>query len=114
MDPGGIPGTGIMRDAPFMLWAIMNFFGLLLVPLIDYFFPNGFIRSAKQSAKHVLFAMFDQETLGIHPKAVTLDGRKKRPTSAESRDSEKWEQLWENSVKMVGLKDGDTMLTNWK
>ena len=117
VDPGSMPGTGMIRDAPLIVRIIVKlsrYPSALIMPLIDYFFPNGPLRSVNQSARHVLFAMFDEKTLGSHPKAVTLDGIERRPTSAESQDIEKWKEVWVKCLKMVGLKDEETALMKWK
>jgi hypothetical protein len=55
----------------------------------------------------------DVETLK-RPKAVNLNGRVIEDTSPESHDEEKQESLWEGSVKLANLREGDTILKNWK
>ena len=61
----------------------------------------------------MLHAFFDEEELGARPKAINLNRRVKEDTSAESRDKAKWKELWEGSVKLAGVRKGDTVLSNW-
>lgn len=113
MDPGVMPGTGIMRHAPLFyrfIFQIAKYF----LRVINYFFPNLPIRSPQRSADDLLFATFDEDMLGVHPKAVTLNGRVEKITSAESRDEAKAKRLWKESLVLSGLKQGDTILVNWK
>jgi hypothetical protein len=112
MDPGGMPGTGISRDAPFTIRAALRVLGMML-GFINYFFPNAPFRSTRRSAGDLLHAALDEEEVGARHKAVNLNGRAKEDTSAESRDEAKWKELWEGSVKLAGLKKGDTVLANW-
>ena len=91
----------------------MKFMGLIL-GVVNYLFPSVPFRSPQQSADDLYRAVFDEKELGIHPKAVTLDGNKRNVTSEESRDQNKQEELWEKSVKLAGLKEGDTELAHWK
>ena len=112
LDPGAMPGTGISRDAPFTIRATIRVLRLML-GFINYFFPNAPFRSPKRSAGDLLHASLDEEEIGARPKAVNLNGRVRENTSAESRDEAKWKKLWEGSVKLAGLKKGDTVLANW-
>jgi hypothetical protein len=113
MDPGAMPGTGISRAAPLIPRLFMKFMGLILGD-VNYLFPSVPFRSPQKSANDLYRACFDEKQLGIHPKAVTLDGNKRNVTSEESRDQNKQEELWEKSVKLAGLKEGDTLLSHWK
>jgi hypothetical protein len=62
----------------------------------------------------VILACFDEGTLGEHPKAVFLDGSQKAESSKESRDLEKHKALWADSLKLAAIKDGDTVLKDWR
>jgi hypothetical protein len=72
--------------------------------------PNGWFRTPYKSATDVLTASFDEETLGKHPKTVYLNGSARAETSPEARDESKQKQLWEASVRLTGLKHGETVL----
>lgn len=56
---------------------------------------------------------FDQETFGQFPKALYVDGAEIGDTSPESKDEEKWKRLWEGSLKLAEVKEGDTVLESW-
>jgi len=53
----------------------------------------------------------DVETLK-RPKVANLNGRMIEDTSPESHDEGKQEILWEGSVKLTGLCEGDRILRN--
>lgn len=79
-----------------------------------HFWPNGVLRTNVKSAEDVLKACFDTKTIGEYPKAVFLNGSEKANSSLESRDEKKQKTLWVDSLKLVGLKEGDTVLQNWR
>ncbi|KAK4442605.1 NAD(P)-binding protein [Podospora aff. communis PSN243] len=86
LDPGGMPTT-ILHRGNFVMSVI--------------------------SAKDVLRAAFDVETLGQRPRAAYLNGAELWESSAESRDEGKQRQLWLDSVKLTGLQLGHTVLLAW-
>jgi len=108
-----MPGTGISRDAPLLPRLFMKFMGLVL-GVFNYLFPNIPFPSPERSAVDLYRACFDERDLGIRPKATALHGNKRNITSEESRDRMNQEELWEKSVKLAGLKEGDTVLVYWK
>jgi hypothetical protein len=84
-----------------------------LRPLITYFYPSFPFRTTEQSAADLIYVCFDQKELGVHPKAVNVNGRVKEDTSAESKDEAKQRLLWEASIKLLQMKGEDTALANW-
>jgi hypothetical protein len=86
----------------------------LLQALFVYFWPNGPLRTPGKTARDMLYVTFDEKTLGEHPKALYMDGTEISETSPESRDEEKHERLWEGSLRMAGVRGGDTTLLHWK
>jgi len=108
-----MPTAGIARDSPLAQRVTVAILAFLL-PFLNFWFPSLPFRTTQKSADDLYFASFDEEELGTHPRAVTLDGSKRLVTSEESRDGEKWERLWEGSVKLARLKEGDTVLTKWR
>ena len=113
LDPGGMPGTGIVKDSP---WFQRFFLGIVkrLLVVINFVAPSLPFRSPNRSAADLLHACFDEKELGQHPKGVNLNGRVKQTTSAESRDEAKQKELWDASLKLAGLREGDTILVNWQ
>lgn len=92
----------------------MRIFLPLLQDIIVYFAPHGFFRSPKKSAGNVLSACFNEEGLGEHPMAVFLDGSQRAETSKEVQDVKKHKELWTDSLKLAAIKDGDTVLKDWR
>ena len=114
LDPGGMPGTGITRDAPWLIQLIMGRVMPLFLGIINYLAPSMPFWTPERSGGDLLCAALDEEKLGKHPKAVTLDGRVKNVTSPESRDENKQKELWQGSLALAEIKESDTILSNWK
>jgi WW domain-containing oxidoreductase len=112
LDPGGMPGTGIQKTAPLQYRFFATILGYL-IPILNYFAPSIPIRSPARSGRDLLYASMDVDTLK-RPKAVNLNGPVIEDTSLESHDEEKQGSLWEGSLKLANLRDGDTILHNWK
>jgi hypothetical protein len=111
VDPGTM-STGLQRHSSFFIRVIL--FGIVM-PLVAWWNPHGGVRTPDRSAGDVVRAAFDNGPgLGEEPKDVYLDGTVPLETGVESRDAQKREWVWEESVRMAGLKDGDTALVNWK
>lgn len=84
-----------------------------LQSLSVYFWPNGILRTNTKSAEDLLVACFDTEKFGKYPKAVFINGSELGSSSVESMDEEKQRQLWTDSLRLVGLGEGETVLENW-
>ncbi|CZR56267.1 related to dehydrogenase/reductase [Phialocephala subalpina] len=114
MDPAAMGGTGITRTSPFLIRFLLR----NLIPLIQeiavWFNPNGFMRPPWKSAADLMLASFDEKKLGQHPKAVYLDGSENATPSVEARDEMKQKKLWDESLKLARIRDGDTVLKNWQ
>jgi NAD(P)-dependent dehydrogenase (short-subunit alcohol dehydrogenase family) len=113
LDPGGMPGTGIMREAPWYMRFIVQKIMPLFLGIMNYIAPSMPFRTPTRSGEDLVYAALDENELGRHPKALNLNGRIKEPTSKESKDEAKQKELWESSIKFAGIRDGDTMLENW-
>jgi hypothetical protein len=70
--------------------------------------PNGALRPAWKSAGDLLLACFDRGYAG--EKAVYLDGSVRGEASEEARDGEKQRVLWEGSGRLVGVREGETVV----
>lgn len=111
VDPGTM-STGLQRHSSFFIRVVL--FGVIF-PLIAWLSPNGGIRTPERSAGDVVRAAFDNgEGLGESPKDVYLDGTKPFETGVESRDAQKRDWVWKESVRLAGLKEGNTALVNWQ
>lgn len=112
VDPGTMV-SGLQRHAA---WFIRVVLFQVIYPLILWLKPDGeLVRPPARSAGDVLEAAFGAvgEGGGL-PKSLYLDGRKPLETSAEARDPEKRALVWRETVKYAGLKEGDTVLSNWQ
>jgi NAD(P)-dependent dehydrogenase (short-subunit alcohol dehydrogenase family) len=113
LDPAAVGGTGITRRGPLQVRVSMTLLKLLQ-PLFVYFWPNGPLRTPAKAARDMLYVSFNEKTLGEHPKALYVDGTVISNTSPESRNEEKQKLLWEGSLRIAGVKEGDTVLQGWK
>ncbi|GAW13253.1 hypothetical protein ANO14919_026330 [Xylariales sp. No.14919] len=110
VDPGTMI-SGLQRLAP---WFIRVLIFKVIYPLVLYMNPNGPVRPTSRSAGDVLEAAFTVGEEGWSPKDKYFDGREPLETSEESRDPAKRELVWEETVKLAGLEEGDTALANWQ
>ena len=111
VDPGTM-STGLQRHSSFFIRVVL--FGPVF-PLIAWWYPHGGIRTPECSAGDVVRAAFDNGPgLGEEPKDVYLDGAKPLETGVESGDAQKRDWVWKESVRLAGLKEGNTALDNWQ
>ena len=107
-------GTGIFRGGPLHIRILMGYVVVVIQAIMVLFSPNGMLRGPKKSAEDLLLACFDEKKLGSSPKGVYLTGTKKIDSSVESRDEEKQKRLWKDSLKLARIKDGETVLRDWR
>lgn len=81
-----------------------------LAPVLLYFWPNHFVRTATKTGGDLVTACFDLEKFGEFPKALYINGAKIGEVTVECKDQEKWAELWEGSVKWAGVNEGDTVV----
>ena len=112
VDPGTM-SSGLQRLAP---WFIRVLLFRFIYPLVLWLNPGGDnIRAPARSAGDVLEAAFGVvgEGAGM-PKDLHFDGRVAVETGEESRDAGKRAMVWRETAKLAGLRDGDTVLANWR
>lgn len=85
-----------------------------VISFITWLQPHGSYRTTWKSAGDLLAASFDEKEHGRHPQGLYLDGSRKAKAAREAMDEQKQKALWMASLKMAGLKDGDTTLENWQ
>ncbi|CAG8983802.1 hypothetical protein HYALB_00006768 [Hymenoscyphus albidus] len=87
----------------------------IIRPLLCLLMPNGPYRTTQKSASHVLRATVDSDqVMGLLPKDLYFNGLELMETSDESRDPVKRDMVWKQSIRYAGLKEGETILGNWK
>lgn len=117
VDPGTVP-TGLSRHSPWFIRVLMFQIIFPFVAILQAWHNpkgNNSIRTASKSAVDVLAAAFDSNPLlGERPKGLYLDGSERSETSAESKDPQKRDMLWKDSVRYTQLSGHETMLVNWE
>lgn len=88
----------------------------ILIPLLAFimgwFNPNGPLRTLSKSAGDIVRACFEIEA----PKGVLLylNGTDEYETSKEAQNAENRRTLWDYSLQAADIKEGDTVLKNWR
>ncbi|KAK7964351.1 short-chain dehydrogenase [Apiospora saccharicola] len=126
VDPGPM-ATGMQRLAP---WVIRVLFFKVVFPMMAYLAPGrAFLNPKSRAAGDVLGAA--GLGLGLGSGESSAEGREGREgaalpkggyfqngvpmeTSEESRDVAKRALVWRETVKLTGMKEGETVLKNWK
>lgn len=103
----------MQRLAP---WFIRVLLFKIIYPLVLYFNPDSSaIRSPARSAGDVLEGALGEVGVdGEPPRDLYFDGRTLVETGEESRDAAKRAMVWAETAKLAGLKDGETILANWR
>ncbi|EED23500.1 short-chain dehydrogenase, putative [Talaromyces stipitatus ATCC 10500] len=111
VDPGAM-STGLQRHAS---WFIRVLLFQIVLPLTLLLMSKPPLRPTQKSASHILQAAFDSnEVLGQYPKDLYFNGDEPLETSEESRDAQKRELVWKESVRYTQLKEGETVLAAWE
>ena len=110
VDPGTMI-SGLQRLAP---WVIRVLIFKIVYPLVLRLMPNGPVRATSRSAGDVLEGAFGLGEDGELPKDKYFNGSTPLETSQESRDIEKRQLVWKETVKVAGLKEGETVLGDWQ
>ncbi|KAI0903182.1 putative short-chain dehydrogenase [Ustulina deusta] len=109
VDPGTMM-TGLQRHAP---WLIRVLIFKLIYPIVAFLWPNGSVRRPNMSASEVLQAAFDSYH-GEFPKDLYCVNNEIFETSVESRDAQKRDLVWKESVQYAHLKQSETILVDWQ
>jgi NAD(P)-dependent dehydrogenase (short-subunit alcohol dehydrogenase family) len=112
--PGSGPGTKIMRSFGEPANTIFAITAPLANIYANHINKTGYLRTIPRIADDMLFIAFNETTLGEHPKALFVDGKTPREPGPEGKDEGKQKRLWEGSLSLAGLKDGETMLQDWQ
>lgn len=85
-----------------------------VAPLLCLLQENPLFRTPSKNGKDVLRACFDKKDVGEYPKAVYIDGTVVIPTPKYANDETKQNDLWKGSLELAGIKEGDTVLKEWR
>ena len=115
-DPGWVGGTALYSPLPWWLRICLVYIIVPFQIVMCYLFPNGMYRTGEKVGRDIVFACFDGKTLrlGMEPRALYLDGTVVGASSEESYDEGKWKRLWQESLRVVKIREGDTVLRNWR
>ncbi|KAI1293252.1 hypothetical protein F5Y03DRAFT_332439 [Xylaria venustula] len=114
IDPGAMP-TDLTRRTPHkFLRAVSVVAGPLMSIMAHFQPPNGKYRTTAQSASDVINAAFDTAKLGERPNGIYLNGSEISECGPEARDEAKCRKLWEDSIGYAQIKEGDTVLADWR
>lgn len=111
VDPGTMT-TGLQRHAS---WFVRVLIFQIIFPIVAYLMPNGLVRSTQKSASQILHASFSSKPpLGEFPKGLYYFDTELFETSQESKDAQKRELVWKESIRYAHLHPGDTVLSDWR
>jgi hypothetical protein len=113
VDPGAIP-SDLNRRGSRVMFFLIKYIMPLVSSLAVWWQPNGTFRTTAKSAGDVLRAAFDTKELGDHPNGVYLNGSEIADVGLEAKDTRKSGQLWRDSLGYAQVKEGDTVLAEWR
>ncbi|KAI0429124.1 hypothetical protein F5Y09DRAFT_268594 [Xylaria sp. FL1042] len=114
VDPGAMPTSLTRRTTSKVLKAASVVAGPLMSLMSRFSAPNGHYRTTAQSAHDVVTAAFDTEKLGEKPDGIYMNGSEIADVGPEAKDEKKCERVWRDSIGFAKVKEGDTVLANWR
>ncbi len=102
IDPGLMPGTGLVREFPEWMQTVFKNMIIGISPLIDG------IRMPAESGQHVARLITDSALTNVDAKYY--DGLKETRSSTDSYDLEKAQDLWQTSIQLTQLQPNETPL----
>ncbi|KAI1644855.1 NAD(P)-binding protein [Daldinia loculata] len=115
LDPAAMM-SGIARRSSWLVRVlIMQCIGPLIAPIVTWLSPNGNLRTTWKSAGDVIHACFDTDGgLGEYPNGIYLNGTAISDVGPEAKDETKCRRLWRDSLEYANIKEGDTVLADWR
>ncbi|KAI0830962.1 NAD(P)-binding protein [Hypoxylon sp. FL0890] len=106
--------SGLARRAKWYIRTMIQFL-VVLGPVLTWLNPNGDLRTPWKSAGDVIHACFDTDGgLGEHPNGLYLNGTLIVDVGPEAKDDTKCRRLWQDSLEYAQIKEGDTVLADWR
>ena len=103
MDPGLMPGTGLARDYPVFLQFVWKY----ILPYIAKYLING-VHTTEESGTALAHLAISSTHANTTGKYFSLE--KEIPSSKDSYDTSKQNDLWITSVKLAKLNQNETVL----
>ncbi|KAI1214356.1 NAD(P)-binding protein [Annulohypoxylon truncatum] len=114
VDPGGMTSP-LSRRAPWFLRTIvLPLIGAIVAPIMTWLHPNGALRTPWKSAGDVVRAAFDTDGYLANPNGLYINGTDVIEPGPEAKDETKTQRLWRDSLVYANVKEGDTVLADWK
>ncbi|KAI1202473.1 hypothetical protein F5X97DRAFT_286334 [Nemania serpens] len=110
VDPGTM-GTGLQRHAP---WVIRVLIFQIVYPIVRWLAPDGLVRSPQKSAAQAVHAATRVGSEGKAPERAYYFDDAALETSAEVRDFEKCNWVWQKSIEYTQLSQDEAALREWK
>ena len=82
--------------------------------IISVFASNPLLRTPSRTGKDMLRVCFDKKTFGEYPKAAYVNGSVMSHTPEYANDEAKQKELWKGSLELASIKEGDTVLQDWR
>ena len=113
LDPGWTAATTIFRE---QITAVRIFMSIMqyVAPILCKVLANPLFRTPSKNGKDMLRACFDKKTFGEYPKAAYIDGCVMSHTPEWANDEAKQKELWKGSLELAKVKEGETVLKNWR
>jgi hypothetical protein len=113
VDPGAM-ASGLAQRGNLSLRLLVAM-APFLASLINFFQPNGILRTTKKSAADIVHASFDTEApFSEKPNGLYMNGSALGKVGAEAKDEWKCARLWRDSLEWAGEKESETALAHWK
>ncbi|KAK0108672.1 hypothetical protein ONS95_003464 [Cadophora gregata] len=112
-DPGWIGATNLTRNGDPTVK--ISFACIKFVARFAWIFSsNPMLRTPERNGGYLLTLCFDRTKFGEFPKALYVDGGVLYKTVPEANDEGLQKRLWKESLGFVGVKEGETVLRDWK
>lgn len=85
-----------------------------LAYVVAPFSANPLLRTARGNGDMLLTVCFDTEINGEFPKAKYINGTRLSKTVPEADREDMRRELWEKSLELAAVKEGETLLSDWK
>ncbi|KAI6091730.1 NAD(P)-binding protein [Hypoxylon rubiginosum] len=115
VDPGAMRSSLARRSGWFTRVLLVNVLLRIFAPIATWLNPDGDLRTTWKSAADTIHASFDTDGgLGEHPNGLYLNGSVIAEVGPEAKDETKCRRLWSDSLGYASIKEGDTVLADWR
>jgi len=112
LDPGAMSSDLLRRGSFFFKWFLSWFVLPVVGTLSVRLNPNGPMRTTWKSGGDAVRACFDMESPAGQP--LYLNGTDEFEVAKDAQDETKRRKLWAYGLQAGGIREGDTVLEDWK